>query len=241
MSTRRDKPPAGPAAGFEAWWLTTPLLAAAGLFALDRTNFDQSIVRWFYDAGAQTFPLRHTFLVDIVMHHWAKYLVTTIALLVIAVLLLSYVIKALRPRRRSLLFLALALVLAPATVSALKLTSARHCPWDLAEFGGFAPYTGWFEPLSSLAPGHCFPAGHAATGFALLAFYFAGRAWQRRDIAIAGLASGLLGGIVLGGGRVAQGAHFPSHVLWSGIVCWLVMVCLYLGVLHNSTVTAQCE
>jgi len=33
--------------------------------------------------------------------------------------------------------------------------------------------------------------------------------------------------LTLGGGRIAQGAHFLSHVLWSGVVCWLVMVLLY--------------
>jgi membrane-associated PAP2 superfamily phosphatase len=41
------------------------------------------------------------------------------------------------------------------------------------------------------------------------------------------LGAGIAAGLLLGIGRIARGAHFLSHVLWSGLVCWLVMVCLY--------------
>jgi len=32
-----------------------------------------------------------------------------------------------------------------------------------------------------------------------------------------------------------QGANFLSHVLWSGIVCWLVIFLLYLVILEGSS------
>jgi membrane-associated PAP2 superfamily phosphatase len=31
--------------------------------------------------------------------------------------------------------------------------------------------------------------------------------------------------------RVAQGAHFISHNLWSALVCWLVIFAIYLAIM----------
>jgi membrane-associated PAP2 superfamily phosphatase len=41
---------------------------------------------------------------------------------------------------------------------------------------------------------------------------------------------------LLGYGRVLQGAHFPSHVAWSGLLCWIVMVALYAAFFGRSLV-----
>lgn len=209
-------------------WLLTPLAAAAALIALETTDLDRIVSNWFYDAGAAAFPLRHTFFFDTVLHHWTKYVAILATGLCIAAFLLSFITSALQPRRRALLFLGTALALAPLTVSALKLGSDRPCPWDIADYGGSAPYTRLFDSQSTPhAPGHCFPAGHASTGFALMAFFFAAyrsrRDWRARGL----LATGIAAGLMLGFGRIAQGAHFLSHVLWSGLVCWLVMIVLY--------------
>jgi len=32
--------------------------------------------------------------------------------------------------------------------------------------------------------------------------------------------------------RIAQGAHFLSHNLWSGLVCWLVILAIYVVILR---------
>lgn len=78
---------------------------------------------------------------------------------------------------------------------------------------------------------HCFPAGHASAGFALMAFYFVGRARRQPLLAWAGLATGLVAGSLLGFGRMLQGAHFLTHTLWAGLVCWAVILILYLAVI----------
>lgn len=216
-------------------WLFTPLAVTAALIALEITDLDRIVSNWFYDAGTAAFPLRHTFLFDTVLHHWAKYVVILTTCLIIAAFLLSFVTSALQSRRRVLLFLGMALALAPLTVSALKLVSDRSCPWDLADYGGDAPYTRLFDSQSRPhAPGHCFPAGHASTGFALMAFFFAAHRARRNRLARGLLIAGLSAGLILGFGRIAQGAHFLSHVLWSGLVCWLVMVGLYALLLTKS-------
>ena len=60
-------------------------------------------------------------------------------------------------------------------------------------------------------------------------FYFVGLVRRNRWLSRAGLALGIAAGLVLGLGRMLQGAHFLTHVLWSGIVCWLVILGLYVA------------
>jgi membrane-associated PAP2 superfamily phosphatase len=232
VATGSSKGDAAQPAAFHWPWLALPLAIAAGLLALDRTDVDLFLAGWLYDPVARAFPLRTTFFFDTILHHWTKYVVILLACLAWGGCLLTHAVPQMRSYRRSLLFLGLALVLAPAAVSMLKLASARHCPWDISAFGGFAPYITLLDPSpGGVLPGHCFPAGHASTGFCLMAFYFLGRFARRPCLAWAGLATGLGAGLGLGFGRMAQGAHFLSHVLWSGIVCWLVLVVLHAWVL----------
>lgn len=199
------------------------------LLALEATGLDHVISNGFFDSATGRFPMRYNATFEIVTHQWAKYVVVLIACAMIAAWVLSFVLPALKERRRVLLFLSLALTLAPATVSVFKALSPRSCPYDLVEYGGSAPYLGLFEaaPPGRL-PGRCFPSGHASAGFCLLAFYFAGRAAGSRRLMRAGLWTGFGAGMAFGLARVSQGAHFLSHNLWSALVCWLVILALYL-------------
>jgi membrane-associated PAP2 superfamily phosphatase len=208
--------------------LTPTLLLAMILLALEATRFDITISGWFYDAAEGGFPLRYNAFLEVVAHQWTKGLVVVIACAIIAMLVMSFVIRELAPQRMLLLFLALSLTLAPLTVALLKGASARHCPWSLIEYGGFAPHLTLFDLApAGFAAGHCFPAGHASTGFCLLAFHFAGRAIGNDTVARLGLAAGIAAGLVLGLSRIAQGAHFASHVLWTGLICWTVIAVLF--------------
>jgi membrane-associated PAP2 superfamily phosphatase len=211
-----------------------PVVCATLLFLLELTDIDRQISDLFYSRAAGGFPLRYDTFLEVVLHHWGKYLVALICCLAIAGLLLSYVVHGLRAQRRMLLFIALSLALAPATVSVLKHVSNKHCPWDIQDYGGMLPYTRLLDPSPDAKPGRCFPAGHASAGFALFAFYFAGRARGRGSEAAAGLCLGLGVGGLLGLGRMAQGAHFLSHTLWSALICWTVIALLYVAILRPS-------
>ena len=216
-------------------WVVVPAVFAIALIILNATtDFDRALTRLVFDAPSAGFPWRTNFWLDVVMHHWARYALASLGCILAAGLVLSFVLPTLRPQRRLLLFLTLALALAPLSVTIGKATSARHCPWDIDEFGGFVPYTRLFEPPTpGFDPGHCFPAGHASTGFALLAFYFAAYAKRMRSAARALLAIGIIAGLALGFGRMFQGAHFLSHVLWSGLLCWMVMALIYMIVMRE--------
>lgn len=213
--------------------LAPAFLAVAGLLLMELTPLDRLISNQFFDTTSRNFPLRHDFWYDVVLYHWAKNVVIGIAIVVLITWLLSLFTRRFRPWRRLFLFLTLAMWLAPGVVVALKSWNYRSCPWDLDIYGGVAPYLNLVEAFTSSFPAgiahtHCFPAGHASAGFCLLAFYFAGRALQRPRLARAGLWTGIVAGLVLGAARVAQGAHFLSHNLWTGVICWTVMVVLYV-------------
>jgi membrane-associated PAP2 superfamily phosphatase len=223
----------GSRAAFLRTHLWIPLaLALPGLLAMEATVADQVLSNWFFDPVTGRFPLRYNAIFEIVTHQWAKYVVVLIACTVIATWLMSFLLPALKSRRPVLLFLSLALTLAPAAVSALKAASPRSCPYDLVEYGGNAPHLGLLEAAPpGKYPGRCFPSGHASAGFCLLAFYFAGRALGNRRLMFAGLWGGLAAGMLFGLARVAQGAHFLSHNLWSALVCWLVILVLYVAII----------
>jgi len=105
-------------------------------------------------------------------------------------------------------------------VSSLKSLSATSCPWDLAEFGGVARYAShWALGMVDGGGGRCFPAGHASAGFAFVGGYFALRRRQPRAARL-WLAASLAAGLVLGGAQQVRGAHFMSHTLWTGWLCW---------------------
>ena len=210
------------------------LVIAALLLAMETTGIDTVVSNWFFDPVAGVFPLRYNNILEIVGHQWTKQLVIVLACSVIGAYLLSFLLQGLKPQRRLLLFLSLAMTLAPLAVVVLKAISFRHCPWSLQEYGGFAPHLSLFDagPPGMLL-GHCFPSGHASTGFCLLAFYFAGLALGNRRLALAGLWGGFAAGLLLGMARVVQGAHFLSHNLWSGLVCWLVILALYVAIMDR--------
>lgn len=208
--------------------LGIPLAAGALLLGLvELTGFDRWLQDLFFDPLALEFPLRQNGFLELVMHHWAKYTVVLVGAGALGAFILSFWLPQLQPRRRELLFLVLAMGLSTGTVSFLKHSTNKHCPWDLEIYGGYAPYDSLFSPTpGGIDPGRCFPAGHSSAGFSLMAFYFPLR---RRDPRLARrlLLGGAACGLVLGSVRMIQGAHFLSHTLWAGLVCWAVMVALY--------------
>jgi membrane-associated PAP2 superfamily phosphatase len=222
----------GAAAVFLLRHLAPALPCIAFLFLLETTTLDSTLSGWFFDPVAGVFPLRHNGALEVFGHQWPRELATVVAGCVIGVCLLSFLLPHLKPQRRLLLFLSLALTLAPLAVVLLKAASARHCPWSLQEYGGYAPHLSLFDAAPpGFSPGHCFPAGHATSGFGLFAFYFAGLDLGNPHLARAGLLGSLAAGMALGLVRIAQGAHFLSHVLWSALVCWLVILALYVAVM----------
>lgn len=229
-------------AGYYTIYLLPVLLVAVVIAALDHAGVDLLVSGWFFDTPAGEFPWRYNGFLEVVMHHWTKYLVVLVAVTAFAGYVISFLTPQLKAARPLFLFAALALTLAPLAVATIKFFSMRHCPWDISGFGGFLPYVGLFDSYpAGISPGHCFPAGHASTGFCLFTFHFLGRALGNRLLARAGFLLGLAAGLGLGVVRIMQGAHFVSHVLWSGVVCWMIIALLYGLMIEPRQTQARCH
>ena len=158
------------------------------------------------------------------LYDGAKRLIVVFALSTGFALAISRFSSRLERCRRGLRIVFLSLLLVPALVGVVKATTSIACPRDLAEFGGDVTHTGIVEAI--LAPGHgqprhhCFPAGHASGGFALLSLYFLVQTRRQRSTA---LAVGLATGWTMGLYKMAIGDHFLSHTIATMVLAWLVI------------------
>jgi membrane-associated PAP2 superfamily phosphatase len=204
-----------------------PLCAFAGptaaafaiLCAWDATGLDLSMAQWF--GGAHGFPLRDHWLLTGVMHEGARFLSWLLVLgLCLGVWWPVGPLTRLDFSRR--LQLACTPLAAALVVSLLKGVSATSCPWDLVDFGGVAHHLPhWRLLVRDGGSGHCFPAGHASSGFAFVGGFLAFRRVDRQ-IALRWLGGSLFAGLLLGFAQQMRGAHFMSHTLWTAWICWAV-------------------
>ncbi len=216
-----------------------PLALAALALLAHRSGWDMAVARGFYDETRHAFPWRDVVWLEVIGHHVLKFLPVGVCLAALGVALGSHVFPRWRPWRAPAWSLAAALALGPAVVTQLKSMTAAHCPWDLRDFGGYASfaadYAGSWWVSSRANAGRCLPSGHAGAGFCLLGLYFFGWAAGRPRWRWTGLAAGSVAGLSFGFIRVVQGAHFPSHVLWAAVVCWLAAALVYLPLLAGKT------
>jgi len=199
------------------WLLAQSALLFLGALLLygtfERTDLDRRLAHALFDAELGLFPLRHSWFLEAVMHKAAK---QATYVLVAASLYLCW--QGWRGRlawlpARNALLAAIGMLAIPLATSTAKLLTARYCPWDLIDFGGYAPYLGLFEAAPpGLKAGQCFPAGHASTGFLWIVWAVALKPAGPRA-ARAALMADILAGGVLGTARMLQGAHFLSHTL----------------------------
>lgn len=219
--------------------LGIPLALMALLLLVDPSPLDFALERFFYQPG-DGFIGRHSFWLEDILHDRAKQAVIVVGVLAIAGFLFSLLPTWLRQWRRPLGYLVLALGLSTSVVTPLKTLTGMHCPWSLTEFGGHEQFTPLLAERAPTAnPGRCWPGGHASAGFSLIALFFVLRDRKPRA-ARAALMFALGLGAVLSLGRMAQGAHFLSHNLWTLLIDWVVCLVTYRLVLYRaSAVQAQ--
>lgn len=191
------------------------------------THWDTRLTDVFFDAQQHLFPLkRHVFLSQW-MHVGLKWLMVLIAIVCLILSIAGGRFLQIRPHRKSLLWVFVGMVVSTTVVATLKHYNQHGCPWDVTLYGGDLPLLGLFASLpAGVELGRCFPAGHPSGGFALMAFYFAFMHSKPRfsiNMLWFGLAMGLIMGVV----QIVRGAHFLSHVLWSGWVVWMTLLILY--------------
>lgn len=136
------------------------------------------------------------------------------------------------------LYITLVLIFGPGLLVNLILKEhwGRPRPKEVEQFGGKHTFHPFWKP-NRKSPGHCtrsFPSGHAASGFFFISLIIAGRrhklVWLKRT----GIVLTLISCPSLMYARVAQGGHFLSDVLFSGVLMlWVLIWTDYL--LHSNS------
>lgn len=204
------------------------LLLAAVIALFELTGLDLAVQDRFYDFAAQRW------IVDAAapLGRLLFYTGPKVALVIPAGLaVLAFALgparwrERLRFGRRDLWVAFLTLATVPLLAGLGKKYSDVFCPSEVRRYGGDVPYVKLCEPYPEndrpARRGHCFPAGHASGGFALLGLMWLRRtpAWRR-----GGLALGLGLGWWMGGYQMLKGAHYLSHTVVTMLLAWIIML-----------------
>jgi len=120
-------------------------------------------------------------------------------------------------RRAAALALVMLLGVGVLVNAVLKAEWGRSRPVEVQAFGGAATYAPPWVATGPARANGSFVSGHAATGFALMAVGLFGSLRTRRRWCGIGIAAGTLVGL----GRVMQGGHFLSDVVFAAFAVWI--------------------
>lgn len=223
-------PPSSPAGAAPRWssarWLGLALvLLAAQLTLFELTDLDLAVQDRFFDFAAQRWVVDAREPVGrLVFYDGPK-----VAIIATGLALLGLGLGPARWRerarldRRGLAVGLLVLASVPALAGWGKSTTNVFCPSEIRRYGGGVPFVKLFAPYPENdrpgRKGHCFPAGHASGGFALmgLAWVRGTRRWWRGAVGL-----GLVAGWWMGGYQMLKGAHYLSHTVTTMLLAWIL-------------------
>lgn len=200
-------------------WHVPVLLLALLTIVFRVSNADLEICRLCYEHGERSWVgLNSSFLWFVYHAGPLPALAVGIGGLVIGIA--GLILPRFRPYREAGLFLAAMLALGPGLLvnGVFKPYWHRPRPIQTQTFGGSEQFLPVWE-LGSNPHGRSFPCGHASMGFYLIAPAFLMS--HRRRLAMAFVGLGLASGLLIGAGRIMQGAHYPSDVVWSAGMVYL--------------------
>lgn len=193
--------------------------------AISQSDLDRQLAGFFYRPPAGWIFRDHWFW----MLFYDYGMIPGLLLAVGGLLVLLAGIFAVRPRRwwRPATFLLLLALLAPGFLvhEVGKELWGRPRPVATADFGGTQPFHAVYQPAGA-GNGKSFPSGHAAIGFYTIAPFFLLRR-RRPKAAQLLLLAGACYGAVMGVGRMAQGGHYLTDVLWSAYLVHMTGMLLY--------------
>ncbi len=204
--------------------LTTIFIAIPGI--------DIYVAGLFYVPGRKFFLDNNLFLTAI--HQSITYITISLSLLFITLFAIAMIRKKifLGLSKIRILFLIIVLILGPGLLVNVifKEHFGRARPHHLEIFGGTKEFSPAFY-ISNQCEGNCsFVSGDVSIGFYFLAIALAVKQY-RKPFAYMGIWFGILFSFA----RIAQGAHFLSDVIFSGIFTYLVAYSCYLIMLKIET------
>ena len=200
---------------------TAAFLSCIGFFLI-WPDFDLKVSALFFDQEAAVFFWKNHVIADLI-YSLTQLVGATIILGLPLLIALSWIIRkdGLIKTRPALIYLLCAAILGPALMvnAVLKDNWGRPRPRQVLEFGGDRQYQAALYPTFENRKGHSFVSGHASVGFTFFSLALLAR--NRRWLLLPILAGG-----VIGAGRIVQGGHFLSDVIFSGWVVWYCSILL---------------
>ena len=202
-------------------WLIVALLLILASVTAYQSGVDVYLARSIVslEGGTTGFAWEHSYWLDDVLHEGGRYLVKRLYFLNLALLLLSFFIRPLKPWRQAFTYIAVATTVSTSAIASLKHLTTLPCPVALSEFGGTRAWVDLVRMFSPELPvGRCYPAGHASGGYAWICLAFLFPPGSRKFFLA--LVPGLLLGMVFGLAQQLRGYHFLSHDLLPLAFCW---------------------
>jgi lipid A 4'-phosphatase len=139
--------------------------------------------------------------------------------------------------RKALVFLAVSMIAGPGLLANILLKEhwGRARPVQIEAFGGAHRFTPAPLPAAECDRNCAFVSGHAALGFSFVSFAFLlphGPSRRR------GIAAALAFGTLVGLGRIAQGAHFLSDVVYAGLLVYGTTALLHWWIVDRDGLAA---
>ena len=191
------------------FWIVL-FVATALLFVVD-PRIDLQAAALFYKDGS--FYLADHPLVQF-LYRYGPFFAVAVGLFSLIMLIADWVGKReyLGVRKKVWGYLLLALLLGPGLIVnfVFKEHWGRARPVQVTQFGGQKQFTPAFIPSDQCRHNCSFTSGHASSGF-----YFIAPALLAKKYRLLWLTLGTLFGFLIGAGRMAQGGHFLSDVIFS--------------------------
>ncbi|MBV7316541.1 phosphatase PAP2 family protein [Shewanella sp. NIFS-20-20] len=223
----------------EYWrWLIAPslvfmiLASVVEVLHVDLMVAD-ALYQWQGGPSAGGWTLRDGFIEETLLHKGLHNVVVVFAIGLLVMCIASFRRAQWRRYRIGLLYLLLCFTISTLIVATLKKYTHVNCPWDLIPYGGSQIFVPNFARLpADVAPGRCFPGGHASGGYGWLGIFFVALVYRPRwryPVLLAVLAFGGVMDIA----QQLRGAHFMSHGLWTLAISWWVSATLYFVMLRR--------
>jgi len=219
------------------WLFVIPLLVlVVGLLFTRALDGDRVWTDFLYQIEGGHWKLRHAWITSRVLHEYGQRFSIAWGVGLLALTLWAAFGGALHKYRRGLVCLCIAVLASLLLVSLSKHMIPLACPWDLQRYGGDVVGHAY-----GLYPGEvsgCFPAGHAAGGYCLVALYFFARVYALRKQFL-WLLPAVIVGLTYGLTQELRGAHFLSHDIASAALCWFVSYGVFRSGFPPSTQNKQ--